>query len=125
MRRLPLCVCILLLTVLFTATTLSAGNYRNFITSVYTRVYEVRQMSDPAWLEPRWNDISRQVKVDKIYLETHRDMIVASRETIERLKKFFHDRGITVAGGITITVNEANRFETYCYSNPEHRKSVV
>lgn len=125
MRRLPLCVCILLLTVLFTATTLSAGNYKNFITSVYARVYEVRQMNDPAWLEPRWNDISRQVKIDKIYLETHRDMIVASKETIERLKKFFHDRGITVAGGITITVNEANRFETYCYSNPEHRKKLT
>jgi hypothetical protein len=26
------------------------------------------------WLEPIWNEISRQVHVDKIYLETHRDM---------------------------------------------------
>jgi hypothetical protein len=103
---------------------LAAGAYQNFTTSVYARVYEVRQMKDLAWLEPRWNDISRQVKVDKIYLETHRDMIIAEKETILKAKQFFQDRGIKAAGGITITVNEGNRFETYCYSNPEHRKKL-
>jgi hypothetical protein len=102
----------------------AAGKYQNFIASIYARVYEVRQMEDPAWLEPRWNEISRQVKVDKIYLETHRDLIVADKETILKLKRFFQDRGIRTAGGITITVNERNRFETYCYSNPEHRKKL-
>ena len=102
----------------------AAGKYQNFIASIYARVYEVRQMGDSAWLEPRWNEISRQVKVDKIYLETHRDMIVADKETILKLKRFFQDRGIRTAGGITITVNERNRFETYCYSNPEHRKKL-
>ncbi len=101
-----------------------SGNYRNFIASIYARVYEVRQMSDPSWLEPRWIEISRQLKVDKIYLETHRDMIVADKETILKLKRFFQTRGISTAGGITITVNERNRFETYCYSNPEHRKKL-
>jgi hypothetical protein len=48
----------------------AAGKYQNFATSIYARVYEVRQMKDRAWLEPRWNEISRQVKIDKIYLET-------------------------------------------------------
>jgi hypothetical protein len=102
----------------------AAGKYQNFTASVYTRVYEVRQMDDLSWLEPRWNEISRQLKIDKIYLETHRDMVVADKSTILKLKKFFQDRGIRVAGGITITVNERNNFETYCYSNPEHRKKL-
>jgi hypothetical protein len=102
----------------------AAGKYQNFKASIYTRVYEVRQMDDIGWLEPRWNEISRQLKVDKIYLETHRDMVVADRSTILKLKKFFQERGISVAGGITITVNERNNFETYCYSNPEHRKKL-
>jgi hypothetical protein len=102
----------------------AAGKYRNFTSSIYARVYEVRQMADLGWLEPRWNEISRQTKIDKIYLETHRDMIVAEKETILKAKKFFQDRGIQVAGGITITVNEMNRFQTYCYSNPEHRKKL-
>ncbi|HTY62215.1 MAG TPA: hypothetical protein VMG30_08140 [Acidobacteriota bacterium] len=114
----------LVFTVLSPSATRSAGKYENFTTSIYARVYEVRQMADPAWLEPRWNEISRQLKVDKIYLETHRDMIVAEKETILKLKKFFQDRGVRVAGGITITVNERNRFETFCYSNPEHRKKL-
>jgi hypothetical protein len=29
-----------------------------------------------------------------------------------------------VAGGITLTISEPNRFETFCYSNPEHRAWV-
>jgi hypothetical protein len=106
------------------ASVFAAGNYQNFITSVYARVYEVRRMADLNWLEPRWNELSRQVKIDKIYLETHRDMVVAEKETVIKLKRFFQDRGIRVAGGITITVSEMNRFQTFCYTNPEHRKKL-
>jgi hypothetical protein len=100
------------------------GQYRNFSVSVYARVYEVRRMADPEWLQARWDAIARQVKVDKIYLETHRDTIVADEETVKRAADFFRKRGLEVAGGITLTVNESNRFETYCYSNPEHRDKV-
>jgi hypothetical protein len=100
------------------------GKYQNFAASIYARVYEVRQMGDPAWLEPRWKEISRQVKIDKIYLETHRDMVMAEKSTILKVKKFFEDQAIRVSGGITITVNERNRFETFCYSNPEHRQKL-
>ena len=124
MKRFP-AIFIALLYILFLPSAIhSAGKYQNFTASIYARVYEVRQMADAAWLEPRWNEISRQVKIDKIYLETHRDMIVADKDDILKLKRYFQDRGIRVAGGITITVNERNRFETYCYSNPEHRKKL-
>ena len=108
----------------FTSSAPTKGRYGNFAVSIYARVYEVRQMADLKWLEPRWGEISRQVKVDKIYLETHRDMIVAEKETVLKAKKFFQDHGLYVAGGITITVSEMNRFQTYCYSNPEHRKKL-
>jgi hypothetical protein len=106
------------------ASMLAAGNYKNFIASVYARVFEVRQMADLNWLTSRWNEMSRQVKIDKIYLETHRDMQMADKETIVKLKKFFRERGVAVAGGITATVNESNRFQTFCYTNPEHRKKM-
>jgi hypothetical protein len=98
--------------------------YKNFRVSVYTRAYEVKQMNDLNWLEPIWNEITRQVHVDKIYLETHRDLVMPDEQTIIKLKKFFNSRGVETAGGITLTVNESNRFETFCYSNPEHRKKV-
>ncbi len=98
--------------------------YDNFDVSVYARSYEVKQMDDLKWLEPIWDMISSQVHVDKIYLETHRDMVIVDEKTLEKVKKFFNSRGVKTAGGITLTVSEMNRFETYCYSNPEHRRKV-
>jgi hypothetical protein len=54
----------------------SGNGYKNFQVAVYARAYEVRKMDSLQWLEPIWNEISRQVKVDKIYLETHRDQVL-------------------------------------------------
>jgi hypothetical protein len=99
-------------------------NYRNFDVAVYCRVYEVRQMKDPAYLENTWTAISKHVKVDKVYLETHRDTIVADQDTLDLAKQFFTGKGVRVAGGITATISESNQFETYCYSNPEHRRKL-
>jgi hypothetical protein len=111
------------LTLLLTASAF-AGNYESFKVSVYTRAYEVERMKDPKWLDSTWNIISSQLKVDKIYLETHRDLLIVPGETLLAAKKFFEDRGIEVGGGITYTINEGNNFETFCYSDPEHRKIV-
>jgi hypothetical protein len=102
----------------------TAKRYRNFQASVYTREQEVAQMGDPAWLEPRWANIQSQVKVSKIYLETHRDHTLVDEATLQRAIAFFKARGVQVAGGITFTISEPNRFETFCYSNPEHRAWV-
>ena len=99
----------------------SAANYKNFKVSVYTRAYEVQRMTDPAWLDSTWNIISSQMKVDKIYLETHRDLNIVNADDMKRIIKFFRDRGVEVAGGITYTISEANNFQTFCYKNPEER----
>jgi hypothetical protein len=97
------------------------NNYKTFDVSLYSRVYETQQMKDPAWLVSRWAAVSKYMKVDKIYLETHRDTVVVDQATLDQAKKFFQSKGVKVAGGITITISERNQFETYCYSNPEHR----
>ena len=68
--------------------------------------------------------ISRHIKVNKVYLETHRDAHIADEATILQAKQFFAERGVETSGGITYTVNERNRFQTYCYTNPEHRQKV-
>ncbi len=99
-------------------------NYKNFTVSVYTRAYEVQEMSDPKKLEETWDLISKQVKIDKIYLETHRDKIIVDEKTLELAKLFFQSKGLKVAGGITYTMDEGNSFETFCFSNPEHRKKA-
>jgi len=100
------------------------SNYRNFEVSVYARAYEVRDMADPKKLEETWNLISQQVKIDKIYLETHRDQIIVPEKTLKSAISFFKSKGLKVAGGITYTINESNNFETFCFSNPEHRKKA-
>ena len=106
------------------APVIPGNGYKNFTVAVYARAYEVQKMDSLQWLEPLWNEISQQVKIDKIYLETHRDQVLVDEKTIESAKKFFGARGVKVAGGITFTVNESNRYQTFCYTNPESRKRV-
>ena len=103
---------------------LFAGNYKSFKVSIYTRAYEVEKMSDPHWLDSTWTIISSQLKVDKIYLETHRDTKIVPQATLDAAKKFFKEHGVEVAGGITYTISEANNFQTYCYTTPEDRAAV-
>ena len=109
------------LTLMALSSTTFAGGYKNFKVAVYAPARDVNQMGDANWLETRWNEITRQVKVDKIYLETHRDSFVVDEQTIAKARKFFESRGIEVAGGITYTIAESNRFQTFCYTKPEQR----
>ena len=102
----------------------AGDNYKNFKVAVYSRAYETAKMGDNNWIEPIWDEVTRQLKVDKIYLETHRDLLIVDEPTLLKAKKFFESRGVKTAGGITLTVNESNNFETFCYTNPEHRKKV-
>lgn len=114
----------IILSILLCAFSVRAGNYKSFKVSVYTRAYEVEKMKDLQWLDSTWNIISSQVKVDKIYLETHRDLLIVPDTTLEQAIRFFRGKGVEVGGGITYTIDESNSFETFCYSNPEHRKMV-
>ena len=100
------------------------AHHKNFKVSVYVRAYEVDKMKDTQWLESTWKTISSQLDVDKIYLETHRDMLLVDDATLEKAKKFFEKQGIEVAGGITYTISEPNDFETFSYSDPKDREWV-
>ncbi len=101
-----------------------ASAYENFEVAVYCRAYEVEKMSDRTWLEETWAKISDQLHIDKVYLETHRDLLIVDDATLESAKAFFAEKGIRTGGGITYTIDEPNRFETFSFSNPEHRAKV-
>ena len=94
-------------------------NYKNFDVASYARVIDVQEMKDPAWLERNWAEVTKYVKFDKIYLETHRDTIMPDQATLDQAKKFFASKGVKTSGGITWTINERTG-ETYSYANPEH-----
>src|SRR4030095_9953901 len=102
MARLGLVLCLLLaaLSLPVRAAKPPTG-YDNFKVAVYARAQEVREMGDRRWLEPRWERISRDLHVDHIYLESHRDMILVDNATLEKAKAFFRERGVKVSGGIT------------------------
>jgi len=88
------------------ASMLHAAKYQNFNVAVYVPSYEVQKMKDPAWLETNWAVIEKQVKVDKVYLETHRDLIIIDDATLQQAKAFFNARGITTAAGIAYVRDE-------------------
>jgi hypothetical protein len=118
---------ILLLFILLWILSLSAfaaDGYKHFNAAIYVRAYEVREMADLDWLNECFDVMSKYIKVSKVYLETHRDLITVDETTIRNARKFFADRGIETAGGITLTRNESNRFETFCYSKAEDRRKV-
>src|ERR1039458_1045122 len=52
-------------------------------------VIDVQEMKDPAWLERSWAAVTKYVKFDKIYLETHRDTVMPDQATLDQAKKFF------------------------------------
>ena len=104
-------------------THLSTDSYRNFNIAIYARVYEVQKMADLDWLKSRFDVMQRYIKVDKVYLETHRDMVVAEEATIEQARDFLDkSRCESISGGITYTTNERNRLQAYCYTKPETRQ---
>jgi hypothetical protein len=114
---------LIVLTAMF-AMHIFAGYYKNFKVAVYCRAYEVEKMGDMNWLETVWDELSKGVHVDKVYLETHRDLLIVDEKILESAIDFFREKGIEVAGGITYTRNESNFFETFCYSNPDDRAKV-
>ena len=108
----------------FCAVIPATARHKNFKVSVYVRAFEVDKMKETQWLESTWKTISSQLDVDKIYLETHRDMLLVDDATLEKAKAFFEKQGIEVAGGITYTISEPNDFETFSYSDPDNRAWV-
>ena len=115
---------VLLIATICSLSAFADDGYRNFEASVYTRVSEVTKMKDPEWLKRTFEQMDQHLEMGKIYLETHRDMVEIEENALEPIIRFFEDRGIKTAGGITITVNERNNFQTYCYANEEHRKKL-
>jgi len=100
------------------------SHYKNFAVAIYCRAYEVEQMRDLSYLTGNFEIMSRWIKINKVYLETHRDLLIPDEATITRAKHYLESQGVKVSGGITITVNERNRFETFCYTNPAHRQKL-
>ncbi|HEV2438299.1 MAG TPA: hypothetical protein VG077_20105 [Verrucomicrobiae bacterium] len=101
-----------------------AGNYTNFDVAIYIPVGVVRSFENPQKLQDDWDRISAQLKVDKVYIEVQRDRDLASDELLERVKKFFLDRGVRVAGGMALSDGGYGQFKSFCYTHPQDRQFI-
>ena len=101
-----------------------AGNYTNFDVAIYIPVGVVQRFENPENLSNDWNRISRQLKVDKVYIEVQRDRDLAGDELLEQVKKFFLDRGVRVAGGMALSDGSiGGQFRSFCYTDPARPRS--
>src|ERR1700677_4845895 len=80
-----------------------AGNYANFDVAIYIPVNVVKSFEDPQKLQDDWDRISRQLKVDKVYIEVQRDRTTNSDALLEQVKQFFLGHGVQVAGGMALS----------------------
>jgi hypothetical protein len=111
----------------------SAPAHDNFRVAIYIPVAVVERMKDPAWLQSSWDEISSQIKVDKVYIESYRSGVLADDALLETVKSFFIAHGVQVAGGIAFAAGgdtagsetvEAGQFVSFSYTDPKSRAYV-
>jgi hypothetical protein len=98
--------------------------YRSFELAIYCRVDDVRRMAEGDWLERNYEALAKDLKIGKVYLETHRSRVTNDRETMLKVKRFFESRGVKTAGGITLVADEGFEFKQFSYTSPADRKHV-
>ena len=114
-----------LLAALASASPARAGGYTNFSVCVYFRYQEVSSIPrNLAQFAAQWANVEKQVKVSKVYLETTRNNQLATADEVETMKKFFNDRGIKTSGGMGLTVQEGNGFQSFDYSSQADRDRI-
>jgi hypothetical protein len=110
---------------MFLPSVLKAGHYDGFKVSVYITANDVNRMTNGKWLDSAWTEISSRLKVDKVYIESHRDGRYTSEAALVAAKKFFASKKVEYGGGITYTPeSHTGRWETFCYTTPEGRAEV-
>jgi hypothetical protein len=98
-------------------------HYKNFVVSTYAIQRTVDGLMkgnpDPA---KSWADLTRNLKVDKIYLEVMRNHTLVDEAGLVKLKKFYQDQGVEVCGGLAYSVSEAYGYQGFDYADPENRE---
>jgi hypothetical protein len=98
------------------------GHYKSFIVSAYVTQRTVESLTDGDMdLAETWSNLTRNLKVDKIYVEVMRNHTLVDEAALEKLKKFYESKGVEVCGGLAFSVSEANGYQGFDYADPENR----
>ena len=107
------------------AAPVSAGGHKNFTVAVYIPVGVVQRFDDTERLCREWERIRGQLAVDKVYVEVQRDRNLASDALLDKVKQFFVDQGVEVAGGMALSDGSVGgQFRSFCYTDPDDRKFI-
>jgi ribosomal protein L31E len=101
------------------------NSYRNFDVALFVELRDMRRLAtDPQYLAESWNVISRNMKVDKVWLETYRDNETTAEADVRKVKEFFASKGIKTSGGMMCTGvgRPGDHLAGFCYSNPDDRE---
>ncbi len=112
-----------------------APDHDQFHVAVYIPVFVVQKMKDAAYLQKSWDDLSSQVKVDRVYIETYRSGTIADDANLEQVKAFFASHHVETAGGIAYVGrgdtagadapdDSGGQFVSMCYTDPKQREYV-
>ena len=98
------------------------SHYKSFTVSTYVTQGTVQSLMDGR-MDPAetWSNLTRNLKVDKVYIEVMRNHTLVDEAGLEKLKQFFQDRGVEVCGGLAYSVSEANGYQGFDYADPENR----
>jgi hypothetical protein len=100
-------------------------SYDNFNVAVYIPVSVVLRFEEPGRLAREWEQIDRQLKVDKVYIEVQRDRRLATDALLEQVKEFFREQNIETAGGMALSDGSVGgQFRSFCYTDPNDRQFV-
>ncbi|HEY2860403.1 MAG TPA: hypothetical protein VGJ21_18420 [Terracidiphilus sp.] len=136
MRSLVRLSAIALLAVFCRSSNAAAPAHDQFKVAVYIPVFQIEEMKkDPDYLKRSWAEISSQVHVDKVYIETYRSGEFTDDAAVENAKSFFKSQGVETAGGIAYVGSGDNagndspdagegQFISMCYTDPKQRDLV-
>ena len=95
-----------------------------FKTVIYIPVDVTLKMRDRGWLESSWVQVTSQLHVDKVYLETYRSRKLADPDLVAGIKQFFTTKGVEVSGAICFSDDDNGQFASFTYTKPEDRAYV-
>ena len=75
--------------------------YKHFNASLYCPVFNLISITDFDDFNRRFQLLEKNIKIGKVYLETYRGGVTIDKEQMLKVKAFFEQKGVIVAGGIT------------------------
>ena len=104
----------------------TANKYQNFRAALYVRAIDLAPLGgDITPFVKTFTHFSTYVKISKVYIETHRDMVIPSEDTLTAVRDYLLEIGVETSAGITATIDETDNFKTYCYSDPFYRQKLT